>query len=133
MSLKKKRPLKEWVFSLRETMRLNLSFIILVEGKNDKKALKSFGIDEDRIYTLSGTSFYDLAEKLEPLNKVVIMLMDLDKKGEDIFQKLIKIFDIYKIEYDTSFRDALKRYKVKYIEKLPKLLFLENMKNLNKN
>ncbi len=133
MSLKKKRLLKEWVFSLRETMRLNLSFIILVEGKNDKKALKSFGIDEDRIYTLSGTSFYDLAEKLEPLNKVVIMLMDLDKKGEDIFQKLIKIFDIYKIEYDTSFRDALKRYKVKYIEKLPKLLFLENMKNLNKN
>jgi 5S rRNA maturation endonuclease (ribonuclease M5) len=126
MSLKKKRAIKTWIFSLKEAMRINPDFVILVEGKNDKRSLCFFGIDSNRIYTLSGRSFYDLAEDFEKINKIIILLMDFDKKGEYILRKLKKIFDIYKIEYDTSFRENLKKYKVKYIEKLSEI-YIEEM------
>ncbi len=125
MSLKKKKTLRDWIHSLKEAIKNNSDFAILVEGKNDKKSLCFFGIDSKRIYTLSGRSFYDLAENFEKINKVIILLMDLDKKGEDILQKLKRIFSIYKIEYDTSFRENLKKYKVKYIEKLYEIYIAE--------
>ena len=72
MSLKKKRAIKTWIFSLKEAMRINPDFVILVEGKNDKRSLCFFGIDSNRIYTLSGRSFYDLAEDFEKINKRMI-------------------------------------------------------------
>ena len=129
MSLKKRKSLKTWVFSLKETIKNNPDFAILVEGKNDKKSLCFLGIEPEKIYTLSGKSFYDVAENFEKIDKIIILLMDLDDKGEIIFQKLIKIFNIYKIHYDTSFRENLKKYKIKHIEKISKIFYEEIFKD----
>jgi len=106
--------LKNWKHKLIEYSTFENVFVI-VEGKNDLKKLSSFGVKN--IYALQGKRFYDVVEDLEN-SKLCILLMDLDKQGEKIFQKIRYLLEKEGIPTESSFRDYLKNFKIKEIENL---------------
>jgi len=90
--------------------------VILVEGKKDEEKLKKIGVKN--IISLKGKKFYDILEKVENYGKV-ILLFDLDKQGEKIFNKFFRLLQREGIPTDREFRDFLKKYSIKEIEKIP--------------
>jgi len=57
--------------------------LIVVEGKNDKKALKKLGLEN--IVTLS-TPLYKVVEMI--FNKELVILTDFDKRGKELYKKI---------------------------------------------
>ncbi len=114
-------PLKvfwEFVNLLRERSK---TVPVIVEGKNDEKLLKRFGVKN--IYTLSGKNYFDLVEGLPEDAEEVILLTDVDPHGERIFKKLSGVLSKYGIKVDGSFREYLKRLGVEEVEHLGEILF----------
>lgn len=107
--------LKEWKNKLVEYSRYPEVYVI-VEGKNDIKTLSSLGVKN--LYSLKGKRFYDVVEDLEYC-KLCILLLDLDKQGEKIFNKLKFILEREGIPVEISFREYLKNFNIKEIENLP--------------
>lgn len=60
--------------------------VIIVEGKRDKKALKSLGLKD--IIAINGRPLYEVAEIASNTKKEVVILTDFDKKGRQIEKKL---------------------------------------------
>jgi len=107
--------LKEWIDRLKSFSSTD-GVVILVEGKNDSNKLKELGVKN--VYPLKGKRFYDVLEELENSSMVVI-LTDLDKQGEKIFQKMSTILQREGIPVDNLFRKALKKFEIKHIEDIP--------------
>jgi len=108
----------EFITSLREKSK---SVPVIVEGKNDEKLLRRFGIKN--IYTISGKNYFDLVERLGEQTREVILLTDVDPQGEKIFKKLSQILEGFNIKVDSGFREYLKKLGVKEVEQLRLLLF----------
>jgi 5S rRNA maturation endonuclease (ribonuclease M5) len=94
---------------------------VIVEGKNDEKILKRFGIKN--IYTLSGKNYFDLVEELPENTEEVILLTDVDPQGEKIFKKLSEVLEKYNIKADGSFRKYLKELGIFEVEQLREIVF----------
>ncbi|WP_457640511.1 toprim domain-containing protein [Persephonella sp.] len=90
--------------------------VILVEGKNDEIKLKKIGISNT--LSLKGKKFYDILEEVENC-KEVVLLFDLDKQGEKIFNKFFQLLQREGIPVNTAFREYLKNFDLKEIEKIP--------------
>jgi 5S rRNA maturation endonuclease (ribonuclease M5) len=60
--------------------------LIIVEGKRDKKALKSLGMKD--IIAINGRPLYMVAEIALKDKKEIVILTDFDKKGRDIEKRL---------------------------------------------
>ena len=73
--------LNEFIEKLKESNKL-----IIVEGNNDKKALEQLGIN--KIVTLNKEPLFKIAENISKEHKDVIILIDLDKKGKQLYGKL---------------------------------------------
>ena len=54
--------------------------LVIVEGKNDRKALAEFGITN--VMVLYGKALFEVVEEVEARTKECIILTDLDKKGK---------------------------------------------------
>ena len=106
----------EFVKHLKEKSK---SIPVIVEGKNDEKILRRFGVKNIR--TLSGKNYFDLLEELPENTEEVILLTDTDKQGEKIFKKLKSIFESQNIKVDGSFREFLKKFGIKEVENLTKV------------
>ncbi|NPA52846.1 MAG: topoisomerase [Aquificae bacterium] len=91
---------------------------ILVEGKKDESVLKNWHIKN--VISLKGKRFYDVVEEMELVN-LCIILVDIDKQGEKIFQKIRFLLEREGIPTDISFREYLKNFSIKEIEELPLL------------
>lgn len=61
---------------------------IIVEGKRDKKALKDIGFDGEIITIHSGKSIYEFSENIAKSFDKVVLLIDWDEKGEELYSKL---------------------------------------------
>ncbi|MCD4740721.1 toprim domain-containing protein [archaeon] len=95
---------------------------VIVEGKNDKKALKCAGLN-GKIHTLSSTSMHELAEKISRTNSQVIILTDLDDFGETAAQKLKDLFLNEAVKTDLTYRKKFKHIiGVRCFEDMPTLL-----------
>ncbi|GAB6065594.1 toprim domain-containing protein [Aquifex pyrophilus] len=103
----------EWLKALKDASR---EAVIIVEGKNDEKALRKFSIRN--VLTLSGKRFADIPDMLEGKWNKVILLIDLDPKGEKIHQKLKELLREQGFEVDENFRNFLKKLNIIYIEEL---------------
>jgi 5S rRNA maturation endonuclease (ribonuclease M5) len=76
--------------TLAELQDLAEDATLLVEGKKDKAALQSLGINGD--FFLLGSqkqSLQESAEKLAKKQKTVILLLDADKKGRELTKEMI--------------------------------------------
>jgi len=91
--------------------------IIIVEGKKDKEKLNKYSIKN--IFVIQGQKFYDIIDYIAENYKKCIILTDLDKHGEKIYQKLSSALSKEGVEIDNSFRENLKETNVEEIENLP--------------
>ncbi len=60
--------------------------LVIVEGKMDKKALKTLGLKD--IIAIDGMPFYMVAEIASDTEKEIVILTDFDSKGRQLEKKL---------------------------------------------
>jgi len=101
---------------------------ILVEGKRDEEALKTFGIDANFYHVSgSGLSINVLAEKISD-EKEVVILTDFDKKGAVLASKVVE--ELHKcgkkvkvnLGIRRAFMNAMKTFKIGEVQDLKKVI-----------
>ncbi|WP_456454671.1 toprim domain-containing protein [Thermovibrio sp.] len=117
---------KVFLLKLKSFLNSQEGWTVLVEGKRDKRALTLFGIDP--VVEMKGKKYHDIAQELSEKFKGVVILTDLDSKGEEIFKKLSRILPAYGLKVNGSLRGELKRSGVKFIEKIPQAFTEERWK-----
>lgn len=103
-----------WIENLKKASETK---VILVEGRNDKKALESFEIKN--VYCLRGALFQTV-EKIASLGKDCILLMDLDTEGRKLHAKLLSDLQKNGVKVDVRFRKLLFATEIRTIEAIPK-------------
>lgn len=104
--------LTQWIEKVKTSDK-----IIIVEGKEDKAALKRLGITE--IVQLNKKPLYKIVEGLIEQGKQVIILTDLDKKGKQLYGKLNHDLQRFGVKVDNKFRHFLfRKTKLRQIEGL---------------
>ena len=107
------KDLKEWLSRLRE---LSESYPVLVEGKNDVRALKRYGVHN--VIPLSGKRFADIPDLLERTSDGAILLYDLDPHGERINSKVRGLLRSQGFKVIEDFREYLREAGIIHIEEL---------------
>ncbi len=115
--------LKSFLLRLKRFMGTKEGWVVLVEGKRDKLALEKFGIGP--VYAMKGKRFHDIGEELSGEFEGVVILTDLDRTGEEIYRKLVRILEGCGLKVDGSFREDLRRSGVKFVEKIPQIVLEE--------
>ncbi len=94
---------------------------IIVEGRNDKKALQELGLQN--IFTLS-TPLYKIVERIP--GKEVVILTDLDKKGKELYRRIQHDCIHHGIKINNTLRHFLfKETNLSHIEGL--VTYLRNL------
>lgn len=102
----------------------NKRFPIIVEGKKDARALKRLGLDGEIITLHRGKSLYEFCEEIAEQYPKVILLLDWDTRGEDLYKSVSRNLSGHWEEF-SGFREIIKilcQKDVKDIEGIPKLL-----------
>lgn len=103
---------------------INKRIPVIVEGKKDATALKTLGLIGDIITLHNGKNLYDFCDDISQKFPRVVLLLDWDKKGENLNKILSKHLKGHWEEF-FSFRELLKilcQKEIKDIEGIPKLL-----------
>jgi 5S rRNA maturation endonuclease (ribonuclease M5) len=103
---------------------INEKFPAIVEGKKDASALRSLGLIGDIITLHNGKNLYDFCDDISRRFDRVILLLDWDRKGEDLNRMLSDHLKGHWEEF-SSFRELLRilcQKEIKDIEGIPKLL-----------
>lgn len=89
--------------------------IVVVEGKNDVKALKKHDIHSIEI----DDNIYLFAEKNSENKKKVLILTDFDSKGKQLRMKLKRAFSRFGVEENTMLREEFSKvFRLSHIEGL---------------
>lgn len=103
---------------------LNKRIPVIVEGRRDASALRNLGLMGDIITLHNGQNMYDFCDNIARTYDRVIMLIDWDRKGDDLFKTLAHNLKGHWEEF-ASFRELLKilcQKEIKDIEGIPTLL-----------
>jgi len=103
---------------------LNDSVPVIVEGKKDESALRELGLNGEIIKLHAGKSLYDFCDNILRKFDRVILLLDWDRRGEELSKSLSKYLKGHYEEF-SSFRELLKilcQKEIYAIEGIPKLL-----------
>ncbi len=102
---------------------------IIVEGRNDKRALQELGLDN--IFTLN-LPLFKIVERIP--GKEVVILTDLDKKGKELYRRIQHDCIHHGIKINNNLRHFLFREtQLAHIEGLPRYLRkVEEKENLRK-
>ena len=113
---------------LREVLtalyEVNKMFPVIVEGKKDAVALKKLGLEGDIIILHSGKNLYDFCEDIMERFPRIVILLDWDTKGENLYKAIGKNLSGHWEEFSV-FRDVIKilcQKDIKDVEGIPKLL-----------
>ncbi len=109
---------EDWISKLKEQSQ-QPDTVILVEGKRDKEKLNKLGIQN--VIDLKGRRYYDVLEDIADHYHNVILLFDLDKHGERIFNKFKYMLEKEGIKTDSKFREYLKNLNIEEVEDLPEV------------
>lgn len=85
--------------------------LVIVEGKNDKKALEKFGLKN--ILMLEGNAIFEVVEKVD---SEVAILTDLDHKGKELYKRLQSMLTKRGIRINNRLRHLLLKSDLKVIE-----------------
>jgi 5S rRNA maturation endonuclease (ribonuclease M5) len=105
----------EEVNKLLEDLRDKL---LIVEGKNDKKALKSLGLKN--IIAIEGRPLYEVVENIRT-DKEIVILTDFDKKGREIGKRLKYLLQKHKKRINSKLRGKTMSLGKNQIEDLANL------------
>lgn len=103
---------------------VNKRFPVIVEGKKDALALKKLGLAGDIIILHSGKNLYDFCEYIIERFSRVVILLDWDTKGENLYKILGGNLRGHWEEF-SAFRDVIKilcQKDIKDVEGIPRLL-----------
>ena len=107
------------------------NYAIIVEGKKDVNALKSYGFE--KVYALHKTSV-SLRERIEEISSLinkkekVCILTDLDRKGRKLYKMVKPMLQEQGVKLDSSFRGLLIKSKISHIEGISKFMMkVENI------
>jgi 5S rRNA maturation endonuclease (ribonuclease M5) len=113
--------LREVIEYLQE---INKRVPVIVEGKKDAAALRGLGLTGDIITLHNGSGLYDFCDNIAERFHRVILLLDWDRKGEDLNRALSKHLKGHWEEF-SSFRELFRvlcQKEIKDIEGIPTLL-----------
>lgn len=111
-----KEEFEEFIENLKQASKEK---IILVEGIKDKKALEQLGIKN--VITLK-KPLYAVIEDIINSQKECILLLDLDKKGRELYARISSKLKQFGVKIDNRFREFLFRTKLRQIEGITKYL-----------
>ncbi|NIO22445.1 MAG: toprim domain-containing protein [Candidatus Aenigmarchaeota archaeon] len=103
---------------LNELLKELKDKLLIVEGKNDKKALKSLGLKN--IIAIDGRPLYEVVENINTTKEIVI-LTDFDKKGREIEKRLRYLLQKYKKRTNSRLRGKTMSLGKNQIEDLANL------------
>jgi|WetSurMetagenome_2_1015567.scaffolds.fasta_scaffold01521_7 5S rRNA maturation endonuclease (ribonuclease M5) len=109
---------------LQAAYEANKQVPVVVEGRRDAEALRKLGFTGKIITFHSGKSIYDFCEALSAQYDRVILLMDWDEPGDQLFSSLSENLCGYWEEF-SSFRDDIRSFcqkDIKDIQSIPGLL-----------
>jgi len=92
--------------------------LIIVEGIKDKAALEQLGLSN--IIVMKGRPLYKIFEDIKA--EEVVLLVDLDKEGKEIYGKLKRGLHAQGIKTNEKLRNILFRTNLRQIEGLPHYL-----------
>jgi 2,5-diamino-6-(ribosylamino)-4(3H)-pyrimidinone 5'-phosphate reductase len=89
--------------SLEDLRERNRSIPIIVEGKNDIRALRKLSFEGEIIQLHSRVTIEKFCRNLSTEHKEVILLMDWDPKGKRLTSSLIRHLNSYEVKTDFDF------------------------------
>ncbi|RME31529.1 toprim domain-containing protein [Candidatus Woesearchaeota archaeon] len=107
---------------LLEALHEHRSFLTIVEGKNDKRALEGFGFTNVRV--LDGP-LYRVVESID--EEEVLILTDLDEHGKQLYRYFYKECGRRGVRVNNRVRQLLTFTTLRQIEGLPR--FIERARN----
>lgn len=100
----------------------SIDTLVIVEGKNDEKALRLLGVDPDLIVVLNkGQSLPQTVEAISEVDEAII-LTDKDQQGKILRKKLIRLFQLYGIRESVKPRKLFTRLHLEHVEDLKSML-----------
>jgi len=114
-------------------MRLIKFFQLLLRVKKDKKALREIGLEGEIITLHSGKSIYEFTETIAQKFEKVVLLIDWDEKGEELYSKVGENLQGMWEDF-ASIRELLKllcQKEIAEIEEIPKLFMRISGQNLD--
>lgn len=88
---------------------------VLVEGRKDRRALESLGV-QDVVELNRGLSILETLEALQ--GQSVVLLTDLDREGKALRRRLLKLMSMYGIRENPRPREILAKMRVSHVEGL---------------
>jgi 5S rRNA maturation endonuclease (ribonuclease M5) len=109
------------LFLLNEHLTPYIEKVIIVEGKKDFSSLEALGFKKifaiNKVSTPLKERIRELSQQLDKKESICI-LTDLDKKGNQLYSLIKKLFQEQGIITDSSLRTLLKNAKISHIEGL---------------
>jgi len=81
--------------------------LVIVEGPNDKKALKHFGITN--VISINKRALYKVIEQIVEIGREAIILTDLDKKGKDLYARFNAKLPQFGVKINNTLRHFMFR------------------------
>ncbi len=94
------------------------NYLVLVEGKKDKRALNLLGISN--VEFLENRPLFQVIEEIKEKN--IVILTDLDSEGRKLFSKLKTGLERNGIKMHNNIRNYLFRSELRHIEGLASYL-----------
>lgn len=86
--------------------------LVIVEGKNDEKALKEIGIK--RVYAINRKAIYKVVDEIN--EKEVVILTDLDPEGKKLYSILRNQLQTKGVKINNKLRGFLFKTELRQIE-----------------
>lgn len=93
--------------------------LLIVEGKNDEKALKTLGLNN--IIKINRKPLYKVAEEAARAKKEIVILTDFDREGRALAAKLSRLLSPRKIRINRRLRKKIMEFGKTEIENLRNL------------
>lgn len=116
---------------LFSALQKSQKYLVVVEGKKDKKALEELGFPFIFVLNEDGKSLHEKIEEIEELagKKKVCVLTDLDKKGKQLYLLMKKELSMRNVRMDNTLRGILLGNHVSHVEGLAR--FVEHQQKLD--
>ncbi len=118
---------------LQQELEKAKDYLIIVEGKKDKRALEELGFQNIFVINETGKSLYEKIEQIENIagKKKICILTDFDKKGKKLYLLLKSELSQRGVRLDSSLRGILLKSRISHIEGLASFMKNHTIKTDN--
>ncbi len=108
---------------LEEGKERNIERPIIVEGRRDRDVLRELGFEGEIILLNQGMNLVDFADEIATHYSEVILLLDWDRKGEELTEKLRHLLRDVGVHCDLRLWDKLHTLLSSHISSVEELSF----------